>query len=296
MVSPQAGSLYSDNYEPEFEDELDLSSFTYAMESDPWYQQWLIKGIERMTGQLRIWKLYKEYRDETRAANETFWHAACRKLELTPQFDLSKLNKAPSDGPLVVVSNHPYGVLDGLILCYMMSYIRKDFKVLTNSVLTRSPEVKDNLLPVDFSETPQALQTNLTSRKLSRETLKNGGAVGVFPAGGVSRISKWSDKIAMDTSWQPFIGQLIRQSEACVLPLYFHGQNSRLFQLASLASQTLRYSLYFKELADHIGSNIKVEIGEPIAYKDLPSHSDNHDLMKKLYNITYSLPSQPATK
>lgn len=289
MITPQGGTVLESEYAPQYEDELDLGSFTYAMESDPWYQKWLIKSIERMTGQLKIWKLYREYRDEPRAVNETFWEAACRKLELTPEYPFEKLKNAPSSGPLIVVSNHPYGVLDGLILCYMMDQIRPDFKVLTNSVLTRSPEVKDNLLPVDFSETPQALETNLASRKASRETLKNGGAVAVFPAGGVSRISSFSDKVAKDTPWQPFIGQLIRQNKATVLPMYFHGQNSRLFQIASLASQTLRYSLYFKELADHIGSRIRINIGDPIAYEDLPDFSNNYELMDKLYAHTYSL-------
>ena len=269
--------------------EVDFRTFSYATPADPLAKRFIIRTIEKLTGQLKIWRLYCEYQKESQETDETFWQAACRKLEITLDYDREKFDLTPKTGPLVVVANHPYGVLDGLVLCYLMHKIRPDFKVLTNSVLTRSPEVKRNLLPIDFSGTPEALQTNLYSRKQARETLKNGGAIAVFPAGGVSTIQNWSDKFAQDAPWQPFIGQLIRQNKASVLPLFFEGQNSRLFQLASLLSQTLRLSLFFKELSDQIGSHISLQIGEVIAYDDLPTHKDHIELMSKLQKITYDL-------
>lgn len=283
----QTADTLPENKNPDLE--LDYRTFSYAVRSDPFFKRFLIRSIEKLTGQLKIWRLYREYQSESKVGDETFWQAACRKLEISLSYDRDKLQDIPKTGPLVAVANHPYGVLDGLILCHLMSQIRPDFKVLTNSVLTRSPEVKDNLLPIDFAGTPEALQTNLYSRKKARETLRDGGAIAVFPAGGVSSIPSWSDKIAQDAPWQPFIGQLIRQSEATVVPIYFEGQNSRLFQMASLMSQTLRLSLFFKELSDQIGSQISLEIGEPIAFENLPTFVDQADLMEKLRYITYAL-------
>lgn len=274
---------------PEIDDNLDYRTFSYATASDPFLKRLVIRTIERLTGQIKVWRLYNEYKNEARPPGETFWEAACRKLELELDYDEELLKKAPGKGPLIMVANHPYGVLDGLILCHLISKIRPDFKVLTNSVLTRSPEVKDHLLPIDFTGTPDALKTNLTSRKIARETLRNGGAIAAFPAGGVSNITRLTDKVAKDVEWQPFIGQLIRQNKATVLPVYFHGQNSRLFQIASLSSLTLRLSLFFRELVRQMNTRIRVEIGHPIAYHDLAHHDSPHDLIAELRGITYAL-------
>lgn len=285
IVSSHQGTDLS----PEIDNNLDYKTFSYSTDSDPLIKRLIIRTIERLTGQIKVWRLYNEYKNEPRRADETFWEAACEKLELELDYDEELLKKAPETGPLVMVANHPYGVLDGLILCHLISKIRPDFKVLTNSVLTRSPEVKDHLLPIDFTGTPEALKTNLTSRKIARETLRNGGAIAAFPAGGVSNITRLTEKVAKDVEWQPFIGQLIRQNQATVLPVYFHGQNSRLFQIASLASLTLRLSLFFRELVRQMNTRIRVEIGPPVTCQDLANHDSPHELIAELREITYAL-------
>ena len=292
-----AHSIETISNPPDSDYKLDAKTFSYATMTDPFARRLLIRTIEKLSGQLKIWKLYRDYQYESQhsdahgdgSSDESFWKAACRKLDITLEYSRDQLDKIPKEGPLLVVANHPYGVLDGLILCHIMHKVRPDFKVLTNSVLTRSPEVKDNLLPVDFSGTQDALQTNLYTRKEARNTLKNGGAIAVFPAGGVSTIESFSDKMAMDAAWQPFIGQLIRQNKPAVVPIFFEGQNSRLFQLASLISATLRLSLFFKELSDQIGSKISFKIGDPMAYEDLSYTDDVTAMMEFLRQHTYAL-------
>ena len=96
----------------------------------------------------------------------------------------------PQSGPLVVVANHPYGVLDGIAICWLVAQRRKDFKILINSVLCRAREMTDHVLPIDFEPTPQALETNLQSRKLARTHLETGGVVIVFPSGGIATTPK----------------------------------------------------------------------------------------------------------
>jgi putative hemolysin len=199
------------------------------------------------------------------------------------------LNAIPKTGALVVVANHPYGVLDGLIINQLMSNVRTDFKVLTNGVLCKAPEANANLLPIDFDETEDALKTNLQTRKAAREILKNGGCIVVFPAGGVSSTPTWRDKVAQDTEWQPFIGSLIHRSKADVLPIFFEGQNSRLFQVIGAISLTARTALYFKELADRIGSRVGVAIGDTIPYHSLEKFPEKRDLLKHLRQETYRL-------
>ena len=160
---------------------------------------------------------------------------------------------------MVVVANHPYGVLDGIVISWLVSKVRSDFVVLTNAVLMRAPEVQGFILPIDFSETEEAQRTNLASRAAARAQLEKGGVVVVFPAGAVSTApDKLGRKPAVDGRWQPFVSQLIQRSKAAVVPIWFGGQNSRLFQIASHVSPTLRISLIFHEVRSRIGTSLPV--------------------------------------
>lgn len=268
---------------------IEQKSFTYASPDYPLVQRIVIKCVERITGQLRIWKLYKEYQAEQLRVEESFWDAAIRKLGLTLSYDREKLGNIPKTGPVVITANHPYGVLDGLIINQLISRVRQDYKVLTNSVLCKAEETKGNLLEIDFSGTKEALETNLQTRKEAREILKKGGCIVVFPAGGVSTIPSWKDKVAQDTAWQPFIGRLIQEGQATVVPFFFEGQNSRLFQLVSLVSPTLRLALLFKEVADKIGCTIGIRIGAPIAFYEIAHIQDRALLCDYLRAQTYKL-------
>lgn len=268
---------------------LDAKAFTYSTPHQPLVQRALIQTIEKLTGQIRIWNLYRDYMNEDPAAYENFWDASVKKLDLNVNYDAAALSSIPRTGALVVVANHPYGVLDGLIITQLMKRIRSDFKVLTNSVLCRAPEAANDLLPIDFAETEQALAINLDTRKKAREILKGGGCIVVFPAGGVSTIPTWKDKVAQDTAWQPFIGRLIQESRADVVPVFFEGQNSRLFQLVSLCSSTLRLAMFFKEVADKIGTKIGVRIGGVIPFADIADITDRAALCHHLRTRTYAL-------
>lgn len=280
---------------------LDLKSFTYSTPTQPWLQRTAIRTIEKMTGQIKIWNLYREYTQEDPSSRENFWESAVRKLNINVNYDAAALEAIPKTGSLVVVANHPYGVLDGLIITQLMKRVRPDFKVLTNSVLCKAPEAADDLLPIDFAETPEAIAINLDTRKKSRDILKNGGCIVVFPAGGVSTIPTWKDKVAQDTAWQPFIGRLIQESRATVVPFFFEGQNSRLFQWVSLFSPTLRLSMFLKEVADKIGSKVGLIIGTPIPFSDLEHIKDKDALVQNLRERTYAIggmttlpPAKPA--
>lgn len=268
---------------------LEYKNFSYASADHSWWQKVFIRATEFMTGQRRIYKLYRDYYADNQQTSEDFYISAIRRLDLTVNYDPTQLNAIPKTGALVVVANHPYGVLDGLIINKLIQKVRSDFKVLTNGVLCQAPEANANLLPIDFSDTEQALRTNLETRRQAREILKNGGCIVVFPAGGVSSIPTWRDKVAQDTEWQPFIGSLIQGAKADVVPIFFEGQNSRLFQFASLFSSTLRLALFFKELADKIGSHVGVVIGDTIPFSTLTHYKDKADLLHHLRSETYRI-------
>ena len=263
-----------------------IDTFSYAAPDDPWLKRKLIQGIERITGQPYLKRIYEDNRAHP-IAGESFFDAAMRRLELRIVANEDALARWPKTGPLVVVANHPFGVLDGLIICHLVSKVRSDFRVLTNSVLYRAEEIRTFLLPVDFADTQAALQTNLRTRAEAKLHLTKGGCLIVFPAGGVSTTpSLWHSR-AVDAEWKTFTGRLIAQTRAPVAPVFFAGQNSRLFQLASHVSMTLRLSLLFKEIHDRIGTAVHVRVGDVIAFDTLPA--ERQLFMRALRERTYAL-------
>jgi putative hemolysin len=262
-------------------------SFSYATSDDPRLKRLLIRAVETMTGQPYLKRLYDRHRSDPRPG-ESFWAAALRMLDVRIVCNDEALARLPRSGSLVIVANHPFGVLDGLIVSHLASLARDDFLVLTNSVLTQAEDIRKHLLPIDFAETKAALATNLQSRALAKAHLAAGGCLVVFPAGGAATAPRPWSRRAVDLEWKNFTARLIQGAKAPVLPIYFAGQNSRVFQIASHISLTLRLSLFFKEVYDKIGSEIHVRIGETIPYKDLAG-LDGKGLMQHLRVATYRL-------
>jgi putative hemolysin len=270
---------------------MDDYLFSYATPDDPPVKRGLIRLVERATGQPELKRLYVDNQRHPRP-HESFWQAAVRTLALDVRYDPAALARIPNRGPVVIVANHPYGVLDGIVISWLVEKARRDFVVLTNAVLMRAPEVRDFILPIDFSPTEEARRTNLTTRAAARARLENGGVVVVFPAGAVSTApDRLGRRPAVDTRWQPFVAQLVQRSKATVVPIWFGGQNSRLFQIASHVSQTLRLSLIFHEVKARIGAALSVEIGAPIPFSALVGIVDRQALADILRDITYALAS-----
>jgi len=255
----------------------------------------LVRAVERLSGQPRLKKLYAHYR-EFLAHDVPFFEAAIRLLDLDVRFSASRLAEIPREGPLVIVANHPFGVLDGLIICWLISLRRPDFRVLTNSALDGVPEARDYLLRVDFSATKEALAANVAMRKEALAHVKAGGCVIVFPSGGVSTTPRPFDRTAVDDEWKPFTAKLITQGNASVTPIYFDGQNSRLFQVASHLSLELRLALVFREVSRRMGKSLRVEIGETLSPDVLAAAGKRRGLMEFLRERTYELagPAQHA--
>ena len=269
--------------------------FSYADPSSPRLKRGLIRAVEVATGQTKLRRLYLSHQSAP-PSGESFWQAAIRLLALDVRFDRAQLEAIPRQGPVVIVANHPYGVLDGLIISWLAEQVRPDFKVLTHSLLLRAPEARPYLLPVDFSETPEARRTNLTSRAAARDHLGAGGCLIVFPAGGISTApDRFGRGAAVDAPWQPFTAQLIQRARATVVPVRFAGQNSRLFQIASHVSLTLRLSLIFREVKNRIGTAVGVSIGAPVPFATLDDIG-RRDLTATLRGMVESLPEQDVSE
>ncbi len=264
------------------------AKLTYSSADDPLLKRMVIKSIEFVSGRKKLEKLYTQVRAEQPAPDKV-WEAVLGKLEVEVSFEAEKLDRIPRQGPLVLIANHPFGVVDGLIFGYLISKVRQDFKVLVNEVLYREEMLRQNLLPIDFRTTKEALQTNINSRNAALEWLKSGGAVAIFPAGGVATTPRPLKRKAKDLEWKKFVLKMIQQSQAPVLPLFFHGQNSRLFQLVSHVNMNLRLSMLLNEVRNKMGRKIQVEIGHPISHDELKIIKDRAELLAYLRKKTYEL-------
>ncbi len=266
--------------------------FSYSTDEHSLVQRAVIRTIEKFGGQRKLKKLYDKQVEERRA-DESFFDASIRSLKLDVKFDGDKLAATPAQGPVVFISNHPYGVLDGITLAWLCLKVRPDTKVLANSVLCQAPEARENLLAVDFSGTREAQATNVRSRIEAQKWLRDGHAIGIFPGGGVSTSEKPLKGPAIDLPWAPFTAKMIRATRATVVPVYFTGQNSRLFQLASHLSLTLRLSLVFRETARRMGSELGVRVGAPIPFSDMEHMEDRQQLIDFLRERTFALAVSP---
>ena len=267
---------------------LDTKYFSYADPNDPIHRKALIRSIEFVSGQPYLYNIYREYQKNPERW-DSFWDGCVDLLKLDVQYDKEKIKNVPSKGPLMIVANHPFGVLDGLVICWLTSKIRSEFKVLTHSLLLRASETKDFLLPIDFSENKNAMITNLETRKTARKILDEGGTIVVFPGGTVSTTKRFYNRTALDPSWRNFTSRLIKRSKPTILPLHFTGQNSFLFQTASHLSETLRSSLLFHEVKRRINTKVPVIIGDPISYSDIDENLSNTELSEYLRNTTYKI-------
>jgi len=98
----------------------------------------------------------------------------------------------------------------------------------------------------------------------------------------------------MDPGWRAFTARMVAKSRATVVPVYFDGHTSRLFQLASHLHTTLRMGLLIKEFRARVDTPVRVVIGKPIAQAEIDARAhDSKAMMDFLRKATYDLSPKP---
>ena len=269
----------------------DNIDFSYASKIEHNFaQRLIIKLIENLTGKRKLEKIYKNYALKN---NEplNFWTDVLNLLNITV-INKSKYSlRIPTKGPLMVIANHPFGIIDGLILCSLISNKRKDFKIMTHETLKFLPELEKFILPVDFSnDGRETLKQNIEVARKAKDHLLNKGVLIIFPSGSVSTAKNLKSE-AKDDKWKNFPAKLIQQTKTDVMPIYFDGKNGILFHLfaSKLNNQTLKYSSYIHETRKKIGKEVVIYSGKVITYKELSHMNDRQELTNYLKNTTYNL-------
>ena len=271
----------------------DKRKLSYANTFENPLQRITIQTIELLTARLRILRRIRKFEAQGVPFGQPFWKQALDTMGiklLTPEEQIARI---PKDGPIVVTSNHPHGLVDGMILGELIGQVRTDYKILTRSLLTGVAEIDQFMIPVPFPHEPDALEKNLWMRKQAMDHLKNGGIVAVFPSGSVAASQTMFGPV-IEREWNPFTSKMIQRSNAEVLPIFFPGSNSRLYQIANQISATLRQGLLLYEIAHAFNKPQSPVIGHVISRDKISKWSDNpRGFMSWLREETLRLHTHP---
>ena len=206
-----------------------------------------------------------------------------------------ELDRIPADGGFITISNHHFGSLDGLILCDTVGRRREDYKILTTFMLSLIPNLSPNFLPVNNLGGKNDARS-INSIRMALQHIKDGGALGLFPAGEVATYQKEgkrtavsAQKVIEDKPWAPNMIRLIQKCGLPVVPIYFDGTNSRNFHFLGKIHPRLRTVRLVHELFNKRGTHIKVRIGQPVTPEEMAKFASAEELGAYLRNLTYAL-------
>ncbi|EFL52942.1 phospholipid/glycerol acyltransferase [Solidesulfovibrio fructosivorans JJ]] len=199
-----------------------------------------------------------------------FVDAVLDAMDVRVRASSEELERIPKSGPVVVVANHPFGGLEGLVLAKMLLTVRPDTRIMANFLLSRIPELRGLFVFVDPFGGSSATGSNIRPLKECLRILRKGGLLGIFPAGAVAHPHLENGRPAIsDPAWSATVARLVRKTEATVVPIHFSGRNSRLFQVLGLVHPLLRTAMLPREFYNKCGQAVEARIGTPIRYDRL---------------------------
>ncbi|TPK84918.1 glycerol acyltransferase [Mesorhizobium sp. B2-4-13] len=293
--------------------ERPFPELSYANPHQPALARWFIHSVEGLSGRDRFAALYDFWRRQVVPTGERVFSRMLDLIDVGVRIPDQWPPEQLPDTPLVIVANHPFGIGDGIAVLSLAEQLGRPFRVMIHKDLLRIREMEPYSLPIDFSETKDAVKNNMAVRHEAVRLLREGVTIVVFPAGGVATAPKGFGR-ARDLPWKMFPARLVQEAKASVIPMHFSGQNGRLFHLVSgpmnmaerdgrvakfvgKASLTLRTSLLIREFARLSGRAIDVRVGNVLSWSELEPLRDRKTLLDRLYRGVFDLaPSLPRRR
>ena len=274
----------------------DRRTLTYANSFDDPWTSFAIKAIEWCTGKITILLMVNKFeRNNASHRGQKFWRGALDVMGIKLLTPVEQLANIPTEGPVVVVANHPHGMVDGMIFADLIGRVRLDYRILTRSVLTGLDEAATSfMIPVPFPHDPEAQRKMVEMRSNAMSHLEEGGVVALFPSGVVMS----SDDLfgpAIEREWNVFTAKMIRRSGAKVVPIYFPGRNSRAYQIADKVSPVLRQGLLLHEIVRSCNKPQAPVVGAPLTDEQMAQlETDPRGFMAWLREHTLALGNDPG--
>jgi putative hemolysin len=241
--------------------------------------------LERLLGFARFNAIY---RDLPPCETDDFARTLLAAMDVKVELSGEPRETIPLSGPLIVIANHPYGMVEGMALGALLSGLRRDVTVMVLHLLAAIPEYKERLIFVDPRQSRKQRMQGARGWLQSLQWLADGGVLAVFPAGRVARFD-WRRMAVVDRPWSPHIASLARRTKTPVLPVYFRGRNGWLFQLAGMISPSLQEAFLMRELTNKRGHTLKAVLGRVIPATELAAFSSDAEAVAFLRAETEAL-------
>ena len=252
----------------------DMRRLSYAGTFTNPLKVFAIRAIEWTTAKVKLLQMIRSFEKSGAPVGVTFWSKAVAHMGIRIDTPPEEIARIPKTGPVVVVANHPHGLVDGMIMGELVSRVRPDFRILTRSLLTGIPEIEEFMIPVPFPHEENSRELGLQMRDLTMAHLAAGGVVILFPAGKVACSETWFGP-AIEAEWNVFTHKMITKSGAVILPIHFTGQNSRAYQIANKLAATLRQGLLLYEIRRALFKPQRPHVGMPISAAELDKWKGN---------------------
>ncbi len=260
----------------------------------------LLNGLFMLTrGALERFLHFRELNEiyaaaSTKEGDASFVDKVLDVLNISYELSNSDREKIPVQGPVIVVSNHPFGAIDGIIMNSILLSVRPDVKVMANYLLGIFPALRDRFMLVDPFGGTDSIRSNIGPLRETIQWVRRGGMLGVFPAGEVSHLQLRSRRIS-DPQWDTTVARLVKKTKASVLPMFFSGCNSLLFHLSGLVHPRLRTGMLPREVLKKINKKVKVDIGDLIPHERLSRFSSSEEMVDYLRLRTYVMGKHEPT-
>ncbi len=229
------------------------------------------------------------YNDALRyQTDQAFYDKLLERMNVNYHISERDMENIPQKGRVVVVANHPFGGIEGIILASILRSARGDSKILANYLLECIPELRDVFFFVDPFGGKNSARANLASMKKSIQWLRDDHMLGIFPAGEVAHFSMSKRKV-VESEWTETVAALVRKTESPVLPIYFDGFNGPIFQMLGMMHPRLRTLLLPNELLNKKDLDIDICIGKVINYSKLATFEGDKEMVSYLRQRTFML-------
>jgi len=248
-----------------------------------------LSGLSKLLmGALRLNKINEIYEKHKDKSSQEFVDALLLDLEIEIECPAGDLAKIPETGPLILTCNHPLGGIDGLAVLKTISQVRPDIKIMANFLLSTVKPLNEYFISVNPYENKSELKISYKGLKESINHLKGGGALCIFPAGGVSAYDFRTNAVR-DKEWQPSALKFIKSAGATVIPVCLSGNNSMLFHVLGLINPRLRKIKLPSEILNKRDKKIDVRVGGAIREAEQNEFDNIHEFGRYLRTRTYLL-------
>lgn len=256
---------------------LNISKYGYLGTSLAW-------GLMKLT---RISAINSFYAKIAHLDCEAYAQAILEHYEIDYDIPEEDFKRLPKEGSYITISNHPLGAIDGILLMRLLLPLRKDYKIMANFLLERMAPLAPYILPVNPFEEHKGARSSIAGFKKAIQHIRDGHPLGIFPAGEVS--TQKDGKLIVDKPWEEAALKLIKKAQVPVVPIYFHGKNSKLFYRLSKWNPVFRTALIPSQVLSQRNRPLKVRIGQPISVQTQNEQESLEEFADLLRRKTYIL-------